>query len=176
MNHDAYSEFVGALASKERHTHLVPHRLFRLIATQALYDQEQLDALKKALFAGKHNHSLEATRKSYAMAPEAEDYPGVNMDLLHGILGLRTEADELLRLTVDARSYKTIDPQKVVDEAGDALFYIALQLRAVGKTLDDALDGNVAKLKVRYPEGYNSAVAAAEKNRDAEAAAQAAVI
>lgn len=69
MNHAAYSEFVGALASKERHTHLVPRRLFDHVANQALYDQPFLDGLKKALFAGKFNPMLESIRRAYVMPP-----------------------------------------------------------------------------------------------------------
>jgi NTP pyrophosphatase (non-canonical NTP hydrolase) len=62
--------------------------------------------------------------------------------------------------------------QKIKDEAGDVLWYLAELLSAFGLTLEEVMVANVAKLAVRYPDKYTDHHAE-ESNRDraAEAAA-----
>jgi NTP pyrophosphatase (non-canonical NTP hydrolase) len=42
------------------------------------------------------------------------------------------------------------------DEIGDVLWYLSTLCNAVGVSLDDALQGNVEKLRRRYPDGFSS--------------------
>jgi NTP pyrophosphatase (non-canonical NTP hydrolase) len=168
----SYETFVQRLAAPI-HPERVPASALRRILVQALYDLPLLDEVKKALFVGKASPSVDNLCRDYALVSRPDDYDGVPEQLLHGILGLRTEADELLKLVHDALAHDLpIDRRKVIDEAGDCLFYLVLLLAAVRSDLPEAIERNIAKLKARFPDGYSDAVAAGPKDRVAEAAAQ----
>ena len=53
----------------------------------------------------------------------------------------------------------------IKEETGDVLWRLAQLLDAVGLTLEECMEANIQKLKVRYPEGYSD-FNAAEENRD----------
>jgi NTP pyrophosphatase (non-canonical NTP hydrolase) len=50
-----------------------------------------------------------------------------------------------------------LDPEVVKNELGDVLWYVAGLASAVGLSLDDVAQGNVSKLRRRYPDGFNHA-------------------
>jgi NTP pyrophosphatase (non-canonical NTP hydrolase) len=77
-------------------------------------------------------------------------------DLLHGGLGVATEAGELLDVLKKHHAYaKEIDHANLREEIGDVLWYLALLARSLGTNLDSIAAINVAKLRKRYPERYN---------------------
>lgn len=47
------------------------------------------------------------------------------------------------------------DVLKVLEEAGDILYYLDWALELYGWTLEQAMIGNVNKLKDRYPDGFD---------------------
>lgn len=47
------------------------------------------------------------------------------------------------------------DPFKVLDEAGDLLFYLDWLLDTYGWTLEAAFNANVLKLRERFPNGFD---------------------
>lgn len=49
-----------------------------------------------------------------------------------------------------------LDRQKVIDEAGDVLWYLANLLNIVGTTLEEVQEHNIKKLYGRYPEGFSA--------------------
>lgn len=49
----------------------------------------------------------------------------------------------------------SLDPEKVKDELGDVLWYIAAMCNNFDFTLADVAAFNNAKLKARYPEGFS---------------------
>ena len=57
------------------------------------------------------------------------------------------------------------DKGGIKEEAGDVLWRLAQLLDAVGLTLEECMEANIQKLKIRYPEGYSD-FNAAEENRD----------
>lgn len=76
--------------------------------------------------------------------------------LLHGAIGIGTEAGELLDNLKRAFFYgRGIDKVNVLEECGDVLWYVALALDACGYTIAQAMEMNVAKLQARYPEGFS---------------------
>jgi NTP pyrophosphatase (non-canonical NTP hydrolase) len=96
----------------------------------------------------------------------------VNIDLVHGILGIITESAELADILVGGllRGLREKDTAHLKEELGDLLHYIALVLHGCGFELEDVLDTNIAKLSVRYKDGFSFEKA---NNRDLEAEKQA---
>lgn len=75
--------------------------------------------------------------------------------MLHAAIGLCTEAGELQDMLKRHLFYgQPLNPVNLLEECGDALWYISIALDAAGYTLGQAMAMNVAKLAVRYPEGF----------------------
>lgn len=80
------------------------------------------------------------------------------LNLWHHATGACTETGELLDAVKKHVIYgKPLDKANVLEECGDALFYIVGALAAIGCTMQDAVDHNVTKLMQRYPTGYSNA-------------------
>ncbi|MHB0948000.1 MAG: nucleoside triphosphate pyrophosphohydrolase family protein [Gemmatimonadaceae bacterium] len=84
--------------------------------------------------------------------------------LLDAAAGLAEEGGEVLGLV---RKHlfmgHALDRDRLATELGDALWCLAMTARAAGLTLDAVAERNLAKLRVRYPEGYSDA---RSKDRD----------
>lgn len=88
---------------------------------------------------------------------EAKDF---NTQMLHGILGVTSEAGELADHLKRHTFYGTpFDVGNVKEECGDLMWYIALICRACGFTIEDVMGANIAKLKKRYPNGFTKDLA-----------------
>src|SRR6266566_5002582 len=77
---------------------------------------------------------------------------------LHAALGMATEAGEFVDLFKKAMFYnrgEPVDVLKVKEEVGDLLWYCALACNAYGLDMEVVMAGNIAKLKVRCPEGFS---------------------
>lgn len=48
-----------------------------------------------------------------------------------------------------------LDKDKLANEIGDCLWYLAGLCTVIGLYLGDVMDGNIAKLEVRYPNGFD---------------------
>ena len=79
----------------------------------------------------------------------------VDVDTEHGILGIATEAGELLDALKKGIYYgKPLDPVNIKEECGDLFWYLALICKANGWTFDEIQQQNIAKLKARYPDKF----------------------
>lgn len=99
-----------------------------------------------------------------------------NVGLLHALTKISEETGELWKPVNRAMWYGRPlgekEKENMREEAGDILWYIAGPLcRALGCTLEDIAQGNVAKLKARYPEAYADAAALARADKAEEAKA-----
>jgi NTP pyrophosphatase (non-canonical NTP hydrolase) len=84
--------------------------------------------------------------------------------LLHAGIGINTEAGEFIDMIKKHVYYgKPIDLTNLFEELGDTLWYVAIALDALGKTMDEAMATNIAKLSARYPEKFTEHHA---ENRD----------
>jgi len=93
------------------------------------------------------------------------------INMIHAILGIQSELSELTEALVGAvTSGKRIDVVNVKEEAGDILWYTAMLLRAIGSSFEEAAQSNIDKLKVRYPEKFETHQAV-NRDRAAERAA-----
>ena len=77
--------------------------------------------------------------------------------LLNGVMGLCGEAGECIDLVKKYRFQgHQLDQEKLKDELGDVMWYVAITCQALGITLDDVIEHNVEKLLLRYPEGIQA--------------------
>jgi hypothetical protein len=178
---DEYSNFVGRLLANKLHPQVVPFPLMIAILRRGQKHRRLLDAAKKGLFYGKTSGLLETELAALPHSFPRAEYPTKLVPLLHAILGLRTEVDELMDLLIDCLISGAVDLDPAtnetiravsVDEGGDALFYLQALLNTVRSGLDEAVAGNVTKLKERFPKGYDNN-RALRPDKVAERAAQA---
>ncbi len=101
-----------------------------------------------------------------AMAQSNRD-PHHSERIIHAILGIASEVGELTDALKKHLFYgKALDRTNLKEEAGDALWYLAILLAACGFTMDDAMRSNIAKLQRRYPDKFDAELA---QNRDLDA-------
>lgn len=86
--------------------------------------------------------------------------------ILNGVLGLNGEAGEIADLYKKA-SFQghELDKHRMIEEVGDLLWYCAILAQGLGVTLNEVANMNIAKLKRRYPNGFDSE---RSKNRESE--------
>ena len=90
-----------------------------------------------------------AQRTSGSLVPEQQ--------ILNGVMGLNGEAGECIDL-VKKHLFQghALDREKLINELGDVLWYIAQTASGLGISMDDIAQRNIAKLRARYPEGFDS--------------------
>ena len=78
--------------------------------------------------------------------------------------GLAEEAGEVLGL-VRKHLYMghALDRERIARELGDALWCLSAVAGAVGVTLDEVAESNLAKLQARYPDGYSDEASRASR-------------
>ena len=91
----------------------------------------------------------ESVKRTLAVLQSIEE------DNLHMVLGISTEAGELLDVFKKNFAYrKEIDWVNVREEIGDLMWYISNFCTINNLDFEDILLKNVEKLKVRYPEKF----------------------
>lgn len=77
--------------------------------------------------------------------------------LLNGILGLVGEVGEIVDHIKKALFQgHELDSDKVADESGDVLWYISLISHAIGIPMEEIMNRNIEKLKIRFPDGFDT--------------------
>lgn len=71
-----------------------------------------------------------------------------------GMVGEAAETLEHMKKVLDQGH--ELDEAKLIEEAGDTLWYIAKLARICGITLEELAWQNIEKLKKRYPEGFDA--------------------
>lgn len=76
--------------------------------------------------------------------------------LMTAVLGLSGESGEIAdHMKKHLFHGHDLSEDKILDELGDIMWYVAIGAKAINKTLDDVGAFNVSKLKLRYPEGFS---------------------
>lgn len=84
----------------------------------------------------------------------------VSSDLLHGSIGIVTEAAEIQDAIKKCIFYgKELDTINLCEEIGDCLFYLELLCQSLNTTLTKEMDRNQQKLAVRYKDGFSKKAA-----------------
>jgi len=189
MNFEKFTEDAKRTESSD-----VPFTLnagvFDLLQTATIQLMDCFDLIKKKAFYGKEinqdrfyarlvvaDATLVELKDNLKNNPEelagTNDTSNINPREFHGILGLLTEAGELLEL-IDVEGGE-IDALKIADELGDSMWYIAILADAKGIDIEQqVLEGVIAKLRKRFPDKFEAALAVT-RDKDAEIAETAAV-
>lgn len=77
--------------------------------------------------------------------------------LINGVMGLCGESGEAIDIVKKwlAQGHE-LDKEKLAKELGDIAWYLAETAYALDIPLEQILQGNIEKLKKRYPEGFDS--------------------
>lgn len=88
------------------------------------------------------------------------------LGLARDALGVAGEAGEVADLVKKHVGHgHALDADKVKKELGDVLWYVAVLAHRAGFTLETVAEANVAKLRARYPDGFDPE---RSKNRQGE--------
>lgn len=80
--------------------------------------------------------------------------------LLHGAMGLSTEANELVDQMKKVIFYgKDVDKVNLKEEVGDVLWYCAVILDTLGVSFEEAMQTNIDKLRKRYGDKFTEEAA-----------------
>ena len=77
--------------------------------------------------------------------------------LLNGVMGLCGESGEAIDIVKKhlAQGHE-LDRAALIKELGDIAWYLAETAYALDVPLEDVLEGNIAKLRKRYPQGFEA--------------------
>ena len=77
--------------------------------------------------------------------------------LINGVMGLCGEAGEAIDIVKKhLHQGHELDKEKLIKELGDIAWYLAEAAYALDVDLDAVLEKNIAKLKARYPAGFDT--------------------
>lgn len=124
----------------------------------------KLDKWKKYLYYGKPTGFTNEEIKDSCNKLEVIDENFIR--ILHGSLGVATESNELLEALQKWVKNGSVDKVNLSEEIGDVMFYVGVLCNALGVDIDNILEKNNKKLKLRYPDKFDSFYAI---NRDLKA-------
>lgn len=77
--------------------------------------------------------------------------------LINGVMGLCGESGEAIDIVKKhlAQGHE-LDREGLIKELGDVAWYLAETATALDVSLEDVLQGNIDKLKKRYPNGFST--------------------
>lgn len=147
----------------------VNYQLFLSVMTMFIASGNMLDQVKKNVFYNKpfneddlvagFGHIVAALDdlKRYVTSKEEHKEANVALEvnprLFHAIIGIATEATELLEALNDPSG--EIDTVNLIEELGDLNWYEAIACDAMNVSLEDVLTRNIEKLQARFPDKYN---------------------
>ena len=99
------------------------------------------------------------------------DLGGYVDNLMHMAAGISREAGEVLDIVNRLAYGKPIDRAHLIEELGDAIFYVNGMLALLDTSWDEVLTTNIRKLEARYPSGTFNADHAIHRDTAAEKAA-----
>lgn len=77
--------------------------------------------------------------------------------LINGVMGLCGESGEVIDIVKKhlAQGHE-LNKEKIIEELGDVCWYIAEIAEVLNVSMESIMEGNIGKLKKRYPEGFDS--------------------
>ena len=78
--------------------------------------------------------------------------------LINSVMGLCGESGEAIDIVKKHLAQgHPLDREKLIKELGDIAWYLAETATALDVNLEEVLQGNIEKLRRRYPEGFDTA-------------------
>lgn len=95
---------------------------------------------------------------TYQQLARRTQNPDLNLAqrLYHALLGLSSEVGEIQAIYQKVYQGHSAEPEMVVDELGDVLWFCAELCDVLGVRMSDVASHNIAKLQARYPEGFDA--------------------
>lgn len=116
---------------------------------------DDLDFFKKFIFYGKNKRDLSFIDKSSEFS-ENLNLSEEDIRLIHAVLGIATEAQEMIDQIMNLWLKKPLDKINLVEENGDLFWYQAIMSNVTNISFDDLMEKNIAKLRARYGEKFSS--------------------
>ena len=77
--------------------------------------------------------------------------------LINSVMGLCGESGETIDIVKKWLAHgHPLDKEKLIKELGDVAWYLAEAATALDVPLEDIFQGNIDKLRARYPEGFHT--------------------
>lgn len=158
------------------HGEIVPRQWFFTQLRAAIKSTQEMDKIKKAFFYGRDkNDELKSLHSFYHDGPDNKTVVCTDIpdrfanatNLVHAILGIYTEAGELLEALANALNQEPVDAVNLKEEVGDVFWYAAILARDYGFTFDESMSINIDKLRARFPDKFDAHLAN-NRNLDAE--------
>jgi NTP pyrophosphatase (non-canonical NTP hydrolase) len=114
--------------------------------------------VKKSLFYGKDNFGP-FSELNVADLPDRLGNDNLNnQNIIHAIIGIATEAGELLEALRDNYNDDSakLDVVNIREEIGDVFWYMAILARECGFSFESAQKVNIEKLRARFPDKFSS--------------------
>lgn len=121
-----------------------------------------LDKIKKALFYGKDDGGFLANLSRGNCDPILSCFKSAGLtreqgiQLLHGVIGIVTEAGELCEALATAHDETNpVDLVNIKEELGDIMWYMAIMMQVLQTTFTEVQTRNIEKLRARYGEKFS---------------------
>ncbi len=109
---------------------------------------------KRKMSSTYQDDALRTLSTQFHIGDAADD---VTPDLLHGAIGLSTEAGEMLDAVKRALFYGgDLDRTNLIEELGDLEWYMAVIRDALNVSQEEVQQINIEKLRARYPEKFST--------------------
>mgnify|MGYP001586642477 CR=1 FL=1 len=104
----------------------------------------------------KPNEYIQEAIRTERIEYDFSETNGLSPRVEHAVMGLVTEAGELMSVVKKAKIYgKKPDAVNIIEEAGDVMWYLAVLADELGVSFEEIWDKNIRKLQVRFPEKYD---------------------
>ena len=122
------------------------------------YTDHTVDLSKYALFVDGVTSDPSKDYKSFLESIEYLDGEGSNIHrLLTAAVGISAEGGEFMeivkKMLFQGKPWSHDNREHLIIELGDVLWYVMQACKALHVSLDEVIEGNVEKLKKRYPGG-----------------------
>ncbi|MDX1532767.1 MAG: hypothetical protein R3230_01015 [Nitrosopumilaceae archaeon] len=114
-----------------------------------------LDDIKKHIYYGKQFDWIDQLNQAI---PERniQRYTQKHADIIHAIIGIATEASEMLEALYKMLETGDLDEVNAIEENGDVMWYQALLLRALESSFEQSGSINIEKLYERFPDKFDN--------------------
>lgn len=132
---------------------------FVLVLTDIATACETLNKFKKLLVRGKTPEDvgfpMPKLHESLAVEFDPVNCSSFDIDLLHGIVGVVTEAGEMAEVLLHRIKTGEFDRVNAIEEVGDVSWYLARQLRGMNSDFETSNRMNIDKLHGRHGSSFD---------------------